>query len=1009
MADFRELRISTDELTGLLDKQTFYECAQDLLDCATEGQEYAFIFFDLENFKIFNVNYGYEIGDELLASIGYIIKDVFPGQLISRFSGDHFVACVNSIQVVPSIKSIRDRIKLIRKSVNVELKAGIYIFDGQEKDVIKCCDRARMACISIKKKYDVEYRIYDDQLGGNLKRKQEILDSLDDAIARKYIKVYYQPIVRAITGKICGWEALVRWIDPIAGMVYPNEFIPVLEEYRLIPKIDIFVIEEVLSRYHEDVEGKMEAVPVSINLSRLDFEVIDLVEFLDKKVEEYKCPKNLFHFEVTESALMENPQFIMEQIARMRQKGYIVWMDDFGSGYSSLNVLKNYEFDLIKIDMDFLRDFETTDHGKIILRHIVSMIKNLNIHTLVEGVETQEQYDFMKSIGCEMIQGYLIGRPMPYLEGLESLAEDGREFEKADERFFYEDLGKIDILRQNPLQNIENKKIENPLPLAVLVVQNGVWKFVYTNSGFDEIVNLFGQKDTSVLEDGLNNKRNNWSHHGRFLEICEHSKNEKSVESMDFIELGRIVNMRVRFICQSEDASMEAYLISMRLLSRVINTSYDERINAVSHSMFSLYECVDLFGLNGDYFENIYLNDSRLHLQEESVKPDEVVKKISEELVHPDDRADFGRFMDFSTVTERLAEERNGASVGFFRILDARGKYVWKSITIYMMHFEGKDVLMSCVGEASNEIARRMTDSSSARKKNGEEDVRTDNPGYEDILQMVPIGVFWKDIHRRFLGANQMFLDYYGLQSVEDIIGKTDEDMGWHINPEPFRRDELDVINNGRVIENVRGECIVRGSVRKIIASKKPYVVNRKIKGLVGFFKDVTDEQEEHAKLERLTITDVLTGLFNRRAFADIIEKYMEQYESDGSDFVLLMIDIDRFKMINDTQGHDFGDEVLKRVSGVLKRVAADNSVVFRFGGDEFVILRHYKNEAELESVKHEINADLAKIEQIGAVQISIRVSIGTSIYSEFNSISECLDAADKRMYIEKERHKKEN
>ncbi|CBK73513.1 diguanylate cyclase (GGDEF) domain [Butyrivibrio fibrisolvens 16/4] len=151
MGDFREVRMSTDELTGLLDKQTFFVCAQNLIDTAHYGQEYAFIFFDVENFKIFNANYGYEIGDELLVSIAYILKDEFEGQLLAHFTGDHFVACVNTIQVIQTIKSVRERIKLIRKSASIELKAGIYIYDGEEKDVIKCCDKARMACISIKK------------------------------------------------------------------------------------------------------------------------------------------------------------------------------------------------------------------------------------------------------------------------------------------------------------------------------------------------------------------------------------------------------------------------------------------------------------------------------------------------------------------------------------------------------------------------------------------------------------------------------------------------------------------------------------------------------------------------------------------------------------------------------------------------------------------------------------------------------------------------------------------
>ncbi len=1012
MGDFREFRMSTDELTGLLDKQTFFECAQNLINTAPKNQEYAFIFFDLENFKIFNANYGYEIGDELLTSIAYILKDEFEGQLISHFSGDHFVACVNTIQVIQSIKSIRDRIKLIRKSVSVELKAGIYLYDGEEKDVIKCCDRARMACISIKKKYDVGYRVYDKELGGSIQRKQSILDRLDEAIAKRYIKVYYQPIVRSFTGEVCAWEALVRWQDPIRGIVYPNEFIPVLEEYRLIQKIDMFVIDEVFSRYHHEVEGRMPAVPVSINLSRIDFEVMDLVEFLETKIRQYKCPKNLFHLEITESALMDNTEHIMTQIEKLRQNGFEVWMDDFGSGFSSLNLLKNYQFDLVKIDMDFLSEFDESENDKIILKHIVSMIKNLGSHTLIEGVETKEQFDFMKSIGCEMMQGYLIGRPMPYLEGLDSMKKSGRTLETYDERIFNDEIGKIDILRQNPLQNVTHPDDDSALPLAVLVVENEVWSLKYTNQEFMETMLIFGYKDEEDIELMLNKEHKRWLQYHHFIDICAHSKKEQISESMDYIINGRIVNMRVRHMGESKEGKRDAYMVSFRLLSRFRNSNYDNRITEISRSMFSLYESVDLFGIHDDFYENIYLNDSRLfdEFDEGKRKSKEVIEGICEKLVHEDDRVYFRRMFDLDTIEQRIAEEPNGATIGFFRIMDSRYNYVWKTVTLSIMHFENNDCVLCCVNEAPNEIARRMANSQQERR-NLDEDSRIDainmNPTFENILQLIPVGVFWKDKERKFLGANQMFLDYYGLQSVQEIIGKTDEDMGWHINPDAFKKDELEVINNGRTIENVRGECIVKGKVRKIAASKQPYVVNRKIVGLVGYFKDVTDELKEQEKLELLTMTDALTGLYNRRAFSEIVEKFMNQYTSDRTDFALLMIDIDKFKLINDLYGHEFGDLVLTKISYILKHVASDNSVVFRFGGDEFVILHQHKNEAELESIKFEILAELNRANQMSSTSITVQLSIGVAIYSEYGGLRDCLDAADKAMYAEKEQHKK--
>ena len=241
------LKDHKDELTGLLEKQAFYVWSQELIDTTDEPEKYAFIFFDVNNFKLYNANYGFEKGDELLVKIANIIREVFDGQLVARFSGDHFVVCANTSQLIPAISEIKNRVKCIQQNINLEIKAGVYVLDGETIDVGRCADRARMACVSIKKKYDVDYKFYDEELGGALIRKQFILDNLDDAMKKGFIQVYYQPIIRSLTGEVCGWEALVRWVDPERGVVYPNEFIPVLEEYRLIHKLDSFVMEQVFS------------------------------------------------------------------------------------------------------------------------------------------------------------------------------------------------------------------------------------------------------------------------------------------------------------------------------------------------------------------------------------------------------------------------------------------------------------------------------------------------------------------------------------------------------------------------------------------------------------------------------------------------------------------------------------------------------------------------------------------------------------------------------------------
>lgn len=1000
-----ETHIYRDELTGLLEKQTFYNCSQELIDTMTDGASYAFVFLDIENFKLFNDNYGFEKGDALLREIAEIINDVFKGQLTARFAGDHFAVFTTPIQIVPCIKEIRNRIKLSQRKVNLELKAGIFMVEDNKLEAKKCCDRARTACASIKKRYDMEYCFYDNELEGTILKKQFILDHVEEAIENGYIQVYYQPMVRTLSGYLCSWEALVRWIDPERGMIYPNEFIPILEEYKLIPKVDQFVMNTVFKHIVECLRQNLKVVPVSINLSRIDFEAMDMTTYIDSLIEKYQCPKYMCHFEITESVITENPSLIMTQVKRMRENGYSVWMDDFGSGYSSLNALKNFEFDMVKIDMGFLKDFDITQNGKVILKHIISLLKNLGIHTLIEGVETKEQYEYMKSLGCEVVQGYLIGRPMSYEEAREHILSQGIKIEDNESRIFYNSIGKIDVLRQNPLQNVGKDLTKNPLPLAIGIVKDHKWKFIYTNAGYRKEMLINGDIEPETAEEMMNTE-GKWERYTHFWELCDKSKESKSQEIMDFIEKGRIINIRIRHIAEDTITGVDAYLISMRTVTRFVDEDLDEKMNIITKGMFSFYETIDIYGITENYFENLYLENSRIHVDFNKKRPREVVQMLANERIHPDDKERFLAYLDIDTAEKRLTATKNKKAIALFRIQDENDAYNWKSVAISLLNIGGNVSMLVCVSRVDEHIVKTI-DSEISEGYSIDAILGDRQDIIANVLRMTPIGIFWKDKERRFLGANKMFLDYYGFNSVECILGKTDEDMGWHINPEPFRTDELNVIHKGAVIKDVEGECIVKGEVRNIKATKMQFVVDGELIGLIGFFKDVTDENIEKKKLERISITDELTGLYNRRGFNEISARYEQQYKEGGQDFALFLLDVDRFKHINDIYGHEFGDVILKAVSERLRVVAAEKSVVFRFGGDEFIILHTFSNKQEIDTIIDDISYQIGKIHMVEHVEVKLRLSVGVASYSEVEDIAILIDEADKRMYANKNEHKK--
>lgn len=268
-----------------------------------------------------------------------------------------------------------------------------------------------------------------------------VRNHVDEAIAKGEIRIYYQPLVRALTGKICGVEALARWQSEAYGFLTPNQFIPVLEASDQIYKLDCHIIREVARRYRERSESGLSTVPFSVNLSRKDFLYCDMPALVDRAVKENQVPPSMVCLEITESALAAGKETIDQAIRRFHQSGYEVWLDDFGSGYSSLNTLKDHHFDVMKIDMAFLSSL--TPRSKAIITSMVHMAKKIGLQTLAEGVETKEQYAFLREIGCELLQGYYFSPPLAEEKAIRYVHEKGLAAEKAEDAAFYRTAGAV--------------------------------------------------------------------------------------------------------------------------------------------------------------------------------------------------------------------------------------------------------------------------------------------------------------------------------------------------------------------------------------------------------------------------------------------------------------------------------------------------------------------------------------------------------------------------------------
>lgn len=403
-----------DNLTGLLTRSSFQALARAKI--SGSAANLAIVWFNIDNFKMLNKRFGFARGDELLQETARILRTVFhedTGSLAARFSDDNFVILADWTAIEMNIEAVQEYLYALHRNITLRLRAGIY-FPSDGDDINTACDRAKLACDSIRKNHSVNSCIFHEGMSHLLTKQQYILDNLDYALEHGHIRILYQPIVRVSTGKICETEALARWTDPELGIISPGEFIPTLEEYREIHRLDVFALRHVCRDYSSRIERGLPFLPVSINISRLDFELCNIYQEVERCVSENNMPRSMLKIEITESVQGEDMTVLNLGIEKFRARGYEVWMDDFGSGYSSLNVLKDYNFDTIKFDMKFLSGFDINKSEKVkyILSSSLSMARLMGMQALAEGVETEEQLEYLRSIGFDKAQGYLFGKPM---------------------------------------------------------------------------------------------------------------------------------------------------------------------------------------------------------------------------------------------------------------------------------------------------------------------------------------------------------------------------------------------------------------------------------------------------------------------------------------------------------------------------------------------------------------------------------------------------------------------
>ena len=529
--------------------------------------------------------------------------------------------------------------------------------------------------------------------------KADFADRFHEALGNGMIRAWFQPVFRSLTQQIMGAEALARWFGPDGNMFSPADFIPQLEQNGLIFELDMEIIRQACALYNELRARGTPLSRVSVNLSRLDFAREDLFERVCSVLDAYSVPRGAVCLEITESVMLEDTEAFEETFRRFREAGFSVWLDDFGSGYSSLNVLQNYPFDVIKFDMLFLRKLSAK--GKNMLASLISMAKTLGIHTLAEGVETNEQREFLLDIGCEAQQGFYYARPLPKEALIEQIDQKPGILEKKEDEAYWDQIGRLNFVNPNPLKEYAERRKNDPDDhissfdgsIALIECGKDHFNYIYATAGYRERLRELGFSSVDGLENALSS--NQRGHYYLVLQkLVMDALQQGTIQTVEYAYKDVYYRLSALFIARREGRAMILMRLNTFDAEPEIKTAKEMLEN--SSALFSTYELVVMIWPARKKSKRIYTANSIPSYDHEETIEKSVVR-FCENHIGPADQERYLRFMDFSTMSERIENTPQKFIQGLFRMRLEKEQNRWHTVRVTQVPSNSETVFMLTV------------------------------------------------------------------------------------------------------------------------------------------------------------------------------------------------------------------------------------------------------------------------------------------------------------------------
>lgn len=837
--------------------------------------------------------------------------------------------------------------------------------------------------------------------------REYVLENFERAMKEGWIQVYNQPIIRGANGKVSDEEALARWCDPIIGVMEAECFIPVLEEAGLIHKLDLFIVDKLIEKMKKQAEAGLHVVSESINLSREDFDACDMVEEIRSRADAAGIGHDKITIEIKESIIGNDFDYMKRQIERFQKYGFRVWMDDFGIGFSAIEVLENLHYDAVKLNMRFMKNFKDSEACKIIIIGVIRMLSSLNIEIVAEGVETREQAEFLMEVGCTKLQGYFYCRPI-LLEGILERNRKGTQigFENPLESEYYASIGKVNLYDLTISMDDEDEDIKSyfdTMAMAILEISDTQLRMLRCNRSYRDFLKKYNsfiaEKEVIDLADMQNGPGAGFI---KALRQCGIDGKRVIMDEKTFS--GQIAHVFVRRIAANPVTGVIAFVV-------VILGVTDDTIPNVGPTYAYVARA-----LSSDYMNLYYVNmdtDSFVEYSADKAYEDLAVERHGDDffaasirdardVVYEEDREAFIQAFTKSNIEENL--DQHGLFTLTYRIY-IDGEPIYVNMKVVRIKTRGNHIIIGV-----NNVDAQM------KEQEALERVKEERKTYERITALGGDYIVIYTVDPK----TDHFTEYSATKEYNQLNLSKEGDNFFEVTHNLSKKivyiEDLDVFlstfTKDKVLKQIEKNGVFSMNYRLVLSDEPVYVSlkaamieeiggTQLIVGINNIDEQVKRDQEYiyNLSLARNEANiDVLTGVKNKHAYVDVEAQLNNMIgEDEAPEFAVAVLDLNGLKAINDNFGHQAGDEFIKKGCDIICSIFR-HSPVFRVGGDEFAVIcqgRDYKN---IELLMSRLDERNAKNKAAGSVVIAG----GMARFQGDRSVANVFERADAAMYENK-------